>query len=106
MRFTLLVTTPPESPVATKALDFARALVHQRHEIRRIFFFSSGVRNALTSSPLSAGWRTLMAQGVPVTVCSGSAARFDVDKESSAMPIAGMGDWLMATLDSDKLVTF
>ena len=107
MNVTLLVTCPPESPVAAKALDFARALLRQGHAINRLFFFAEGVKNALPSAPLAAQWQTLMTQAqLDVTVCSGSAARHGVDADHTLLPIAGLGDWLMATLASDRLVTF
>lgn len=107
MLFTLLITAPPESAVAAKALDFAHAVLQQGHHINRLFFFADGTRNALLSSPLATSWQALMqTQQVPVTVCAGSADMAGVTSSNSLLPIAGMGDWLMATLDSDRLVTF
>lgn len=107
MNVTLLVTCPPESLVAAKALDFARALLRQGHGINRLFFFAEGVRNALPSTPLAAKWQALMEQEqLAVTVCSGSAAQHGVEAGKALLPIAGLGDWLMATLESDQLVTF
>ena len=107
MKVTLLITQPPESPVAAKALDFARALLRQGHEIPRLFFFADGVNNALASAPLAIQWQTLMEQErLAITVCSGSAGARDLSANDCLLPIAGMGDWLTATLESDKLVTF
>lgn len=107
MKFTLLITCPPESKVTPKALAFAKALLRQQHEITRLFFFAEGVRNARADAPLSREWQTLMQQyQLPVSVCSGSAAQHGVDANAALLPIAGMGDWLMATLASDKLVSF
>lgn len=107
MRFTLLVTQPPASPVARKALACAGALLREGHEITRLFFFADGVENARAGSPLARHWQQLAETGgLPVTVCSGSAAARQLDENTCTLPIAGMGDWLMASLDSDRLVTF
>ncbi len=107
MKFTLLITQPPASPVAAKALDFAGALLREGHAISRVFFFSEGVKNARSDCAYSKQWQALVTKNqIDTTVCSGSAASYDVTDSNSLLPIAGMGDWLMATLDSDKLVTF
>lgn len=107
MRFTLLITQPPDSPVAFKALAFAEALLHQGHEINRLFFFAAGVEQAHQDADIATKWQALVEQQqLDTTVCSGSAAQHAIDTTNCRLPIAGMGDWLMATLDSDRLVEF
>lgn len=107
MKVTLLITQPPASPVAGYAIDFAAALLRQQHTITRVFLFAEGVCNARKEAPLAARWQALMRQyQLDVTVCSGSAHQYGVTDTNSLLPIGGMADWLMATLDSDRLMTF
>lgn len=104
---TLLLTQPPTSPVAGYALDFAEALLRQQQAITRVFLFAEGVCNARADAPLATRWQALMQQyHLDITVCSGSAHQHGITDANSLLPIGGMADWLMATLDSDRLMTF
>jgi len=107
MNYTLLVTCPPDSPVSHHALAFAQALLEQKHHIARVFFFAEGVKHAHHQQSIAQQWQTLVQQHqLPATVCSGSAGQHGLDETNCLLPIAGMGDWLMATLNSDHLVSF
>lgn len=107
MRFTLLITQPSTSLVAIKALAFARALLQEGHSITRLFFFADGVENARTGTALAQDWQTFITtHDLAATVCSGSAAQRGLAITNSLLAVAGMGDWLVATLESDRLVTF
>lgn len=107
MNFTLLITSPPNSPVSHHAFAFTQSLIKQNHTIARLFFFAEGAKNAHCDNSLATQWQQLMQQHkLAITVCSGSAHRFGLSESNSLLPIAGMGDWLTATLNSDRLVSF
>lgn len=107
MQFTLLITASPSTPFAVKALDFTRAVLQLGHGVERLFFFADGVEQARESTNIAQEWQELMDKhGLAVTVCSGSAGERRLGAAQSLLPIGGMGDWLMATLESERLVCF
>ncbi len=128
MKFTLVVQAAPYSSQASvTALNFARALLDQEHEIFRLFFFGDGVHNvdksavvAEDETNLQQMWDDLIrANELDSVVCVSSALkrgildpmearRYDTGvanlRESSE--IAGLGQFVDAALQSDRVVSF
>lgn len=128
LSFALLVCGAPYgSEAASQAYLFARALLAQRHTLRKVFFYQEGVlnANALTSpasdeQDLIAAWRGLAQEfGVELDVCVAAALRRGVvdaaEAESAQLPAAnvhppfvlsGLGQLAEAALGVDRLVQF
>lgn len=128
MRFALMVTGPAYgTQQASSALQFARALVAEGHELVSVFFYREGVYNAnqLTSPAsdefdLVRAWQQLHEQqGVALHICVAAALRRGVTDETEArqlgLPVfnlqpgftlSGLGALAEATLTSDRVVQF
>lgn len=113
--------------MAWHALQFARALAAQGHELVRVFFYGNGVHHAsaLLSPPqdepnLHAGWLALRADtGAELVVCVAAALQRGVLDATTARQqekpvanvadgyaISGLGQLVEAALIADRLVTF
>ncbi|WP_054177831.1 sulfurtransferase complex subunit TusD [Trabulsiella odontotermitis] len=128
MRFALMVTGPAYgTQQASSALQFARALVAQGHELVSVFFYREGVYNAnqLTSPAsdefdLVRAWQQLHEQqGVALHICVAAALRRGVTDETEArqlglpasnlqpgFTLSGLGALAEATLTCDRVVQF
>ncbi len=128
MKFSLIVYGAPYSTeAAATALHFAGAVIDRGHEIYRLFFISDGVHNAnrLAVVPqdevnLQSQWHELIARhGIDSTVCVSSALRRGVIDQGESerhelgaislargSSIAGLGQWVDAALQSDRVVSF
>ena len=117
MRYTLLVLTAPEAGASARhALLFARALLRNGHRIDCVFFFDAGVLTAADHCEpaqdeldLRGGWRELhAAHGIELVACVASAHRFGVADAGveGGFRIAGLGDLVEASANSDRLLTF
>jgi len=114
-----------EAPVL--ALRFARAAVAKGHRIYRVFFYHAGVAlaNALTVQPqgevdVAAQWAAFAEEhDIELAVCIAAALRRGVLSEEDAeryeragsnvrppYRIVGLGQWVDAVLESDRVVTF
>lgn len=128
MRFALSVHGGPATFQASRsALNFARAVLAEGHEIQRVFFHAEGVHNgsALTVAPQdeedpAAAWEALgRDHGVELMVCVASALRrgvLDADEARryrrahgnlrETFVIAGLGQLVDSALQADRLITF
>jgi len=114
-----------ESP--SLALRFARAAVAKGHRIHRVFFYHAGVglANALVVQPqgetdVAAQWAAFAEEhDIELAVCVAAALRRGVlsndDAERyersgpnvrSPFRIVGLGQWVDAVVESDRVVTF
>ncbi|WP_091385023.1 sulfurtransferase complex subunit TusD [Microbulbifer marinus] len=128
MKFSLAVYSAPHSAqAAASALRFARALLHEGHELYRVFFYCDGVHigSSLSTPPqdeldLLAGWQALQQQHqLDLVVCIAAAQRRGVLSDSEAnrlekpaanlapgFELAGLGQLADAVAQSDRLITF
>lgn len=121
MRFTLLVLSPPDTgPSNRHALEFAKSVLSRGHELACVFFYDAGVLTALNETEavqdegdLRSGWERLAAEGAThLVACVASAARFGLgDRDDSprlrtGFSIAGLGELVDSSRNSDRLLTF
>lgn len=125
MRYVIAIKQPVYgSQGAFAAYQFATEVIAQGHEIRQIFFFQDGVSNgnkfvypANDEFNLVKAWQTLSQQyNVPLNLCVAAGQRRGiVDKSTALSPedsnladgfvIAGLGEFITATLQADRVVT-
>jgi len=128
MNFVIQVNAAPLShPAAVDAYRFCQAVLAAGHAISRVFFYQDGIYHALRYSQpsdgapaLSAMWSALAAaHGIDLVVCIASAHRRGllhadeaqrqgkVDNDlADGFRIAGLGQWLEASLHADRSVVF
>lgn len=128
MRFALMVTGPAYgTQQASSALQFARAVLAEGHEIACVFFYREGVYNAnqLTSPAsdefdLVRAWQSLHdAHGVALHICVAAALRRGITDEKEAgqlklpgfnlqpgFSLSGLGALAEAALTCDRMVQF
>lgn len=128
MKFAIQVNTSPYADNAgLDALYFIRAAVQAGHQILRVFFYKDGVYHAFRySAPpddeinFGADWSNLAEQhGIDLVVCISAAQRRGLlcadearrqgkaDNDLAAgFQIAGLGLWLEATLQADRVLVF
>ena len=128
MRYALLVTGPAYgTQQASSALQFARALLEEGHELISIFFYREGVYNAnqLTAPAsdefdLVRAWQSLHQQyHVALHICVAAALRRGVTDEAEArrlglagfnlqpgFSLSGLGALAEAALTCDRMVQF
>ncbi|AOE49626.1 sulfurtransferase complex subunit TusD [Kangiella sediminilitoris] len=126
--FSLLITANPFSSQGQySALQFAKTLLEQGHEIKRVFFYGDGVLVAsrLNCPPsdeinLTKSWAKLAIQNdFELTVCVTAALKRGItnateaernaltgDNVDPAYEISGLGQLTEAMLESDRLITF
>lgn len=128
MRFAIVVTGPAYgTQQASSALQFARAVLNEGHELSSIFFYQEGVYNAnMLTSPASdefdvvRAWQQLnQTQGVTLNICVAAALRRGIvdETESARLGLAaanlqpgfilsGLGALAEASLTCDRVVQF
>lgn len=128
MIFSIAVYGAPHSSQAShSALQFARAVLAEGHQLYRVFFYQDGIHNAtsLAAVPqdepdLVAGWQALgLEQGVDLVVCIAAALRRGILDETeqsryektahnlaSGFVLGGLGQLMDASVSSDRLITF
>ncbi len=128
MIYSLAVYGAPYTYQATDtAYQFACELLHQGHQIYRVFFYHDGVYNAnrLTVPPqdeinISRRWSDFAEQhGTELVVCVASALRrgmldetesrrYEMETNNIAknFTVSGLGQLIDAGIHSDRLVTF
>lgn len=128
MKFAITVLGAPYSSQApVSALNFARAVVSQGHELVRVFFYQEGVyTGSIASSPpqdelnIVQAWRDFAHnQNIELIVCVASALRRgmlnseeadryekDITTLAPEFEISGLGQLIDANLNADRVVTF
>tara|TARA_R100001039_G_scaffold39168_1_gene44470 strand:+ start:4375 stop:4767 length:393 start_codon:yes stop_codon:yes gene_type:complete len=118
---------PGTTQGAQTALTFCRAALAAGHRIYRVFFYEDGVHNANALSvwpqdeqDLNAAWASLVREHeLDAVVCVASALKrgvLNADEASRyekpaasvepAFDISGLGQWVDACLNSDRVVSF
>ncbi len=97
-------------------LRFTEALVSAGHEIGLVFFYQEGVRSAAKDENQNDRWLHFANEHeIPLAVCIGAAARRGLVDESEpeasdqvkpGFEIVGLGQYVGAMVDADRLVTF
>lgn len=127
-QFSLLITANPFSTQGQfSAIHFAKALLEQGHQLKRVFFYGDGVLVAsrLNCPPsdeynLTKTWAKLAIEhDFELTVCVTAALKRGItntaeaarnaltgDNLDPAYEISGLGQLTEAMLDSDRLVSF
>lgn len=125
MRYVLAVKSPIYGQQgAYLAYQFAQALCQKGHKIAQIFFFQDGISNgnalinpANDEVNLQTHWQRLSKQyDIPLHLCvAASQRRGVVDALTAAKPeqqnlaegfvIAGLGEFMAATLNADRVIT-
>ena len=128
MKFALAVYGGPQSSEASASgLRFARAAAEAGHDIVRVFFYHEGVSVANSSAVppqdeqhTAAEWRALAAEHeFELAICIASALKrgiVDANEQqrydtpaATLLPgfeIVGLGQWIDAVLEADRMVTF
>ncbi|SFR45918.1 tRNA 2-thiouridine synthesizing protein D [Marinobacter daqiaonensis] len=115
------------SQAPATALAFAKALVSTGHRIDRVFLYGEGVSlaSALNTPPSdetdwTRAWQELLTdQDIPAFACIASALRRGLLNQQEAdryqrpaanladgFVIAGLGEWVQALADSDRVIHF
>jgi tRNA 2-thiouridine synthesizing protein D len=128
VKFTVVVHSAPYSTqAAASAYRFTKALLEQGHEVYRLFFFGDGVHNASKFTVVAqddTNWqqqwdRLIELQNLDSAVCVSSAIKRGIIDEaesarhelnavslSSSSQIAGLGQLIDATINSDRVINF
>lgn len=121
MKISILIQSSPyRSRACETALEFAKAAVQQGHSIYRVFLYKDAVLlgNRFMESPsdernVQKEWQTFITdQSQTVAICIASGQRRGiVDGDSgnsiaSGFEISGLGQFVEATLESDRVVSF
>lgn len=128
MKFSIVIYAAPyTSEAASSALQFTRTLLLQGHQVYRLFFFGDGVQNAnrfaVTAQDeenLQLAWNQLIQDyDLDAVVCVTSslkrgimdpaeANRHELDGNTllASMEIAGLGQLVDATSNSDRVINF
>lgn len=128
MKFSLAIYAAPHSSQASaSALNFAKALLENGHELYRVFFYGDGIHNAsdLASPPqdeanIHQDWKLLAdTHEIDLVVCIAAALRRGLldakeaeryNKASSNLKqpfeLSGLGQLVDACANSDRVVTF
>ncbi|MGM0451351.1 MAG: DsrE/DsrF/TusD sulfur relay family protein [Pseudomonadota bacterium] len=118
MKAALLITGSPfECQAARSAWHFASALLQGGHTVNCLFLQGDAIFLAATQP--QGGPRNLdsnarhLAQlvsdwALPATVCAGSASERALDENclSPGWRIGGLGDWVSACQDADRILQF
>jgi tRNA 2-thiouridine synthesizing protein D len=128
VKFSIIVyAAPASSQAASTALQFVKTLLHEGHDIYRLFFFSDGVHNTnrLVVAPqdemnLPREWHRLISNyEIDSVACVSSAIKRGILNEQEAKrheldsstlldssEIAGLGQMVDAMVNSDRIVHF
>lgn len=128
MKFAIQINSSPyHNNAGHTAYQFIRAALAANHQIPRVFFYHEGVYHAFKyalppddETNLTALWSSL-AKDCPIdlTICISAAQRRGLLHEDEAQKqgkmdndladgfrIAGLGQWLEAILEADRLLVF
>ncbi len=128
MIISVMVTGSPVSQQSAQtALSFCQAALSAGHQIYRVFFYEDAVQlgSALNVAPqdernLNAAWSEFVKQyELDAVICVASALKRGILNDSEAsryqkpaanlaegFDISGLGQWVDACLNSDRVVSF
>lgn len=128
MKFSIVVYAAPySSEAAVTAFNFTRTLLAQGHDIYRLFFFGDGVHNANRLSVVAQDENNLQQQWdklirdheLDSVICVSSAVNrgildeqesrrheFDAVSAHASSELAGLGQLIDATINSDRVINF
>lgn len=125
MRYSLMVTAGPGDRASRTALETLKALLDRGHSLEKLFLYRDGVllASSLVSEPpdnIALAWQGLVRERqLPATVCVGAAARRGVvdageaerrglpaDNLADGFTLAGLGEWVQAAAESDRVLVF
>ncbi|GAA0411814.1 sulfurtransferase complex subunit TusD [Cocleimonas flava] len=128
MKFTIMVNEGPyQHQSADSALQFARAVLAQGHEIFRIFFYHDGVNNGTRLSVPPADDRLIQKEwselakehDLDLVICIAAAQRRGIMDEDEAkrqgldanniiegFRISGLGQLIEGGIEADRTVVF
>ncbi|WP_299875154.1 sulfurtransferase complex subunit TusD [uncultured Cocleimonas sp.] len=128
MKFTIMVNEGPyQHQSADSALQFARAVLAQGHEIFRVFFYHDGVNNGTRLSVPPADDRLIQKEwselskehDLDLVICIAAAQRrgimdeaeakrqgLDADNIIEGFRISGLGQLIEGGIEADRTVVF
>ncbi len=128
MRFAIQVNASPnQSHTGYNAYRFCKAALAQGHDVFRVFFYHDGIYHAFKhNSPpddelqLTTCWGELAEQNkVDLVVCISAAQRRGLlyadeakrrnkqdDDLATGFRIGGLGQWIEALLEADRVIVF
>lgn len=128
MKFTIMVNEGPyQHQSADSALNFARAVIAQGHEIFRVFFYHDGVNNGTRLSVPPADDRLIQKEwselskehDLDLVICIAAAQRrglmdvdeakrqgLDADNIIDGFRISGLGQLIEGSIESDRTIVF
>lgn len=128
MKFTIMVNEGPyQHQSADSALQFARAVLAQGHEIFRVFFYHDGVNNGTRLSVPPADDRLIQKEWselskeyhLDLVICIAAAQRRGIMDENEAkrhnlgaynilegFRISGLGQLVEAGIEADRTIVF
>lgn len=115
MKFSLIVYSSPDAAGSTTALNFARALLAEGHQLYRVFFYGDGVGNGANPdtsgmpfpSSIAHHWSGLAAQySVELVLCVTAAEQRGITRSAEGFQLSGLGQLVDAMVNSDRCLTF
>ncbi|MEY4719541.1 MAG: hypothetical protein RL563_2159 [Pseudomonadota bacterium] len=128
MKYAIQINASPYGAFAGQsAYRFVKALLAAQHQVLRIFFYQEGIYHAFRYNlppedevQLTQQWSTLaMERDIDLVVCISAAQRRGLLCEDEArrqsggegqladgFRIAGLGQWLEASLQADRTIVF
>lgn len=127
MNYVIQVNAPHTSHAGLAGYRFAKAALENNHRILRVFFYREGIYHALRYAlppddevNMATLWSALARDyQLDLVVCISAAQRrgllcadearrqgFSEDGLADGFRIAGLGQWLEATLSADRCIVF
>lgn len=128
MKFALQInSSPTHNQAGLTAYRFILSALEQGHQILRVFFYHEGIYHAFKynlppddETPLTALWSQLAEEKhIDLVVCISAAQRRGLlhqdeaqrqgkqdDDLAAGFRIAGLGQWLEAILEADRVLVF
>ena len=128
MKYAIQINASPYvSQASWVAYQFILAALQANHQILQVFFYQEGIQNAMRYAlppddeiNLPLQWSTLAyEQGIDLVVCISAAQRRGLlchdearrqgakdDDLAEGFRIAGLGQWLQASLNADRCLVF
>ena len=103
MRYVLAVKSPIYGQQgAFLAYQFAKALIEKKHEIAQIFFFQDGVTNGNALVYPASDEVTSQRRGIVDTLTAENLENINL---AEGFTIAGLGEFISATLKAERVIT-